>query len=255
MKDKNQEIPITDSRLRRKTIVAFGIFILLAAVATAGWLIIYRAKPTAEDPYIRAPFRKILQANEALFGGIFQPNNLSKTFKNDGQIKPLRLNGNIGMSTEPPNDSWRLKVARAPGDTLLISLSDLQHLPKTEIIFDFKCIEGWNQVSHWGGVKVSDFVKHYHIDSEAAQQYMGLRTADGGYFVGIDRASAMHPQTILAYEMNGQPLPLKQGAPLRLIIPVKYGIKHLKQIGVLFFSNNPPRDYWAELGYDYYSGL
>ena len=70
----------------------------------------------------------------------------------------------------------------------------------------------------------------------------------------IDMPSAIHPQTILCYEMNGQPLPKIQGAPLRLIIPVKYGIKHLKRIGTLFFSDKPPRDYWAEEGYDYYAG-
>jgi DMSO/TMAO reductase YedYZ molybdopterin-dependent catalytic subunit len=68
-------------------------------------------------------------------------------------------------------------------------------------------------------------------------------------------ASMMHPQTLLCYEMNGKPLPLKNGYPLRLMIPVKYGIKSLKRIGTIFFSNNPPPDYWYERGYDYYSGL
>ncbi|MBK5270343.1 MAG: molybdopterin-dependent oxidoreductase, partial [Bacteroidia bacterium] len=86
-------------------------------------------------------------------------------------------------------------------------------------------------------------------------KYVGLNTPDKKYYVGIDIASAMHPQTILCYEMNGQPLPLDQGYPLRLIIPVKYGIKHLKRIGTLFFANSRPPDYWYERGYDYYSGL
>jgi DMSO/TMAO reductase YedYZ molybdopterin-dependent catalytic subunit len=66
--------------------------------------------------------------------------------------------------------------------------------------------------------------------------------------------SALHPQTLLCYEMNGNPLPLNQGFPLRLIIPVKYGIKHLKRIGTMSFSNEKPADYWAERGYDYYAG-
>jgi DMSO/TMAO reductase YedYZ molybdopterin-dependent catalytic subunit len=55
--------------------------------------------------------------------------------------------------------------------------------------------------------------------------------------------------------MNGAPLPMNQGYPLRLIIPVKYGIKHLKRIGSIFFSNTRPPDYWYERGYDYYAGL
>jgi DMSO/TMAO reductase YedYZ molybdopterin-dependent catalytic subunit len=67
--------------------------------------------------------------------------------------------------------------------------------------------------------------------------------------------SAMHPQTLLAFELNDKPLPIQHGSPLRLIIPVKYGIKNLKRIGTISFSNERPPDYWAEQGYDYYSGL
>jgi hypothetical protein len=68
-------------------------------------------------------------------------------------------------------------------------------------------------------------------------------------------SSAMHPQTLLAYQMNDELLDGKHGQPFRLIIPVKYGIKNLKRIGTISFSNRRPRDYWAEQGYDYYSGL
>jgi DMSO/TMAO reductase YedYZ molybdopterin-dependent catalytic subunit len=65
----------------------------------------------------------------------------------------------------------------------------------------------------------------------------------------------MHPQTLLAYELNGQPLTSDHGAPLRLIIPVKYGIKNIKRIGSIAFTNDRPEDYWAKEGYDWYAGL
>jgi DMSO/TMAO reductase YedYZ molybdopterin-dependent catalytic subunit len=81
-----------------------------------------------------------------------------------------------------------------------------------------------------------------------------LITPDKKYYVGIDMASAIHPQTLLCYEMNGMSLPMNQGNPLRLIIPVKYGIKSIKRIGTIYFSDQRPPDYWAERGYDYYSG-
>ncbi len=84
--------------------------------------------------------------------------------------------------------------------------------------------------------------------------YVGMATPDKEYYVGLDMPSALHPQTILCYEMNGKLLPLNQGYPLRLIIPVKYGIKHIKRLGTITFNNQRPRDYWAERGYDYYSG-
>lgn len=86
-------------------------------------------------------------------------------------------------------------------------------------------------------------------------KFIGMQTPNGEYYVGLDMPSALHPQTMLAYEMNGQSLTMEHGFPLRLIVPVKYGIKNLKCIGLLFFSNTKPRDYWAQRGYDYYAGL
>ena len=68
-------------------------------------------------------------------------------------------------------------------------------------------------------------------------------------------ASALHPQTLLCYEMNGRPLLPEHGAPLRLITPRKYGIKQLKRIGTLAFVAERPADYWAARGYDWHAGL
>jgi DMSO/TMAO reductase YedYZ molybdopterin-dependent catalytic subunit len=116
-------------------------------------------------------------------------------------------------------------------------------------------VEGWDQIQHWGGVKFSDFIAHYGLTDLTKMQYVGMETPDKGYYVGLDMPSAIHPQTILAYEVNDKSLPPEHGAPLRLIVPVKYGIKNLKRIGSISFSNSRPRDYWAEQGYDYYSGL
>jgi DMSO/TMAO reductase YedYZ molybdopterin-dependent catalytic subunit len=67
--------------------------------------------------------------------------------------------------------------------------------------------------------------------------------------------SAMHPQTLLAFEHNGQPLTAEHGAPLRLVIPVKYGIKNIKRIGSIRYTNRKADDYWAEQGYDWFAGL
>jgi DMSO/TMAO reductase YedYZ molybdopterin-dependent catalytic subunit len=79
-------------------------------------------------------------------------------------------------------------------------------------------------------------------------------TSDEGYYVGFDIPSILHPQTLLAYEMNGAPLTLEHGAPLRLATPTKYGIKQIKRIGRIEYTDKRPRDFWAERGYDWYSG-
>ena len=65
--------------------------------------------------------------------------------------------------------------------------------------------------------------------------------ADAAYYAGLEMASALHPQTLLCYEMNGQPLTPEHGAPLRLVTPLKYGIKHLKRIGSIAFADSRPR--------------
>jgi DMSO/TMAO reductase YedYZ molybdopterin-dependent catalytic subunit len=122
------------------------------------------------------------------------------------------------------------------------------------VVFNFKCIEGWNQITSWSGVRFSDFVEHYGLNKEAQMKYVGMKTPDEEYYVGIDMPSVLQRQTILCYEMNDKPLPMNQGYPLRIIIPVKYGVKHIKRIGTIFFDNNKPADYWAERGYDYYTG-
>lgn len=146
-------------------------------------------------------------------------------------------------------------VQKKDGSTFNVSLDDLKKLPKTEIVYDFKCVEGWDQIQYWGGVSFADFISHYNLQDEAGLKYVGFITPDRQYYVGIDMPSATHPQTILAYEMNAQPLTLPHGFPLRLILPVKYGIKNLKRIGSISFHSERPPDYWAERGYDYYSGL
>ncbi len=111
------------------------------------------------------------------------------------------------MSKNFDTATWKLNVLRNAGDTLLLSLEDIKALPRTELIFNFKCIEGWSQVTYWAGVKFSDFMQHYGSSNQAALSYAGLITPDKGYYVGIDMESMLHPQTLLCYEMNGAPCP------------------------------------------------
>ncbi len=127
------------------------------------------------------------------------------------------------------------------------------------MVTELKCIEGWSTIVHWAGARLFDFANITGLGIRADGQrdwpdYVSLETPDGAYYVGLDRASAQHPQTLLCYEMDGQPLTADHGAPLRLVIPVKYGIKNLKRIGTIRFGDIRPRDYWAERGYDWYAG-
>ncbi len=249
--NKDEQI-VTEKQVRNKTVTAFLFFFLFIAAVLMGWKWLNR-QPKEQGAL--KPLRTVLDGNESVFLSILNNNHLAKTYPKTMVVPRARVNGAVGMSNDFDPGSWKLKLVRSPGDTQYISLDEIKALPKTEIIFDFKCIEGWSQVTHWGGVRFSDFIKKYGLTEQAQLRFTGLITPDEEYYVGIDNKSMMHPQTLLCYEMNGAPLPMNQGYPLRLIIPVKYGIKHLKRIGTMFFSSQRPPDYWYERGYDYFSGL
>jgi hypothetical protein len=247
-----KEKEITKEKVFEKTYHSFLWLSLFFVFSFGAWKFVH-AFP--DDNGVPKPMRKVLDGNESLFGYLFSRQHLTKTYTTKSAEPKVRVNGDAGMSAGFDTASWKLQLIRNPGDTIYITLAEIKALPKTDIVFDFKCIEGWSQVTHWAGVKFSDFVEKYGLQSQSQMKYTGLHTPDNQYFVGIDNVSMMHPQTILCYEMNGQPLPMNQGAPLRLIIPVKYGVKHLKRIGTMFFSDSRPPDYWFKQGYDYYCGL
>lgn len=247
-----------DPKINRRSFIAFGTFFAGGLAAYGGWKWLYNSP--AETPSItaaaRKPLRRALNQTELVFRRLFSDNHTVKTYPKAMAAKKVRVNSNIGSDDADYNTAnWKLSVVKSRTETFDIGIEEIRSLPKTEIIFDFKCVEGWDQIQHWAGVKFTDLIAHYHLNEQALMDYVGLQTPNGGYYVGLDRDSAMHPQTILAYEMNDQPLTMEHGAPLRLIVPVKYGIKNLKRIGTITFSNQRPRDYWAEQGYDYYSGL
>lgn len=251
LKYKEEQL-ISEKKLRYKTIVAFIIFFVMIIAAIVGWNKLRKQPTTANAP---KTIRSVLDYNGDFFSNFISNNHLAKTYPVSAAVKSVRVNGDVGMGNDFDPATWKLQVIRNAGDTLFLTMDDIKALPKTDIVFDFKCIEGWSQVTHWAGVRFSDFAKAYHLNAQTQLKYVGMQTPDKQYYVGIDMPSMMHPQTLLCYEMNGQPLPMDQGYPLRLIIPVKYGIKSIKRIGEIFFSNERPPDYWYERGYDYFSGL
>lgn len=203
--------------------------------------------------------RNTFEFNERVSQFFYKPSRLAPEFAQSRITKPARVNGDIGMPGEFDATSWRLAVDGLANrsDDLILTLDDIKQLPRTEMTTELKCIEGWSTIVNWSGVRFSDFVATYSggISPQDLPQFVSMTTPDKNYFVGWDIESIMHPQTLLAYEMNGEPLLPEHGAPLRLASPTKYGIKQIKRIGRVEFTATRPRDYWAESGYDWYSGL
>ena len=218
------------------------------------------------DGGVQWPFRRVLDTNGQLAQDYFSSARLAPTFLKS-QISEERTNGDIGLGDDFDPKDWNLSVmGLASGEPLTLSLHDIKKLPRVEMTTELKCIEGWSVIVHWAGARFADFAAKYPPSTQSGDapnvktkpedlvSYVSLATPDGGYYVGMDMPSALHPQTLLCYEMNGKPLTAEHGAPLRLVTPVKYGIKHIKRIGTIEYSNNRPADYWAEQGYDWYAG-
>jgi hypothetical protein len=259
-------------RMSRRSLI-WGAGAIFGVYGFWDWLATRR-----DDDGIPWPLRRVLEINEQFARDYFRPSRLAPQFPLSAGTTP-RANGDIGLSDDFDPEGWKLTLIGAAASKgsgcsddntndsgLQLTLKQIQALPRREMVTELKCIEGWSSVVHWTGARFSDFLSRYppaaseeEADSgdarpEARARYVSLETPDGGYYVGLDMASALHPQTLLCYAMNGQPLTLAHGAPLRLVIPVKYGIKNLKRIGKITYTNTRPRDYWAEQGYDWYAG-
>lgn len=253
----------TDQQIRRRTLKAMLGFGVASLVPVGVWQWVKRQPNAAGIP---APLRTLLNTNEKIANVYFSPTNLAPTYPASRAANPPRTNGLDGLRTPVEQTGYQLTIEQPGRKPMTVSIDDLKKLPKHELVFDFKCVEGWSQIQHWGGVKFADFVAHYGLGTRSGKtpsaddlddfyKFVGMETPDGGYYVGLDMPSALHPQTLLAFEMNNQPITPNHGAPVRLIVPVKYGVKNLKRISKITFADVRPRDFWAERGYDYHLGL
>ena len=233
-------------RLTRRSFATGGI--AAVAGATGLWWI----KRAAPDGGISWPLRTMMEFNTRVSEAIFDPNRLTPTFDVARAQEP-RVNGMIGLKKELDLRRWHLDVltgGEKPVVERSLPINAIHELPRVEMVTEFKCVEGWSEVVQWAGCRLSDFITKYGHDTP----FVGLSTPDRAYYVGLDRASAVHSQSLLAYEMNGRPLTPGHGAPLRLVCSLKYGVKSIKRIGAIQFTNKRPADYWAEQGYDWYLG-
>lgn len=242
--------------MRRLTRRSFAVG-AVAAIAGGGAWTWLRTRP-AEDG-IPWPLRRALHWNQRLAEALFEPARLAPTFSPERAREP-RANGDVGLNSQFDPARWKLRVhgAAEPAIPLHFDLAAVKALPRVEMVTELKCIEGWSTIVRWAGARFRDFAEKFGLsrrnDTVEPARYVALATPDERYFVGLDMASALHPQTLLCYEMNGQPLTLDHGAPLRLVTPLKYGIKHIKRIGTIRFTDELPADFWAQRGYDWYSG-
>lgn len=247
-----KEMPEDERAIRRMSRRSF-VWAIAAGVGTYAGVRYLGTRSPVDG--LAWPFRRSLQTSESVWRDAFRPGSMAPTFDPSQVLRPARTNGMEGLGDDFSPDTWVLKIVGVAGreEPLEMTLDEIKALPRHTITTQLCCIEGWSMIVTWTGARMSDLVA-LHPPGERTE-YVGMATPDGGYYVGLDMASAVHPQTLLCYEMNGEPLTLDHGAPLRLAIPTKYGIKNIKRIGTVVYSIDRPKDFWAEAGYDWYAGL
>src|SRR6202162_3805409 len=199
--------------------------------------------------------KKGLGFNDWASARLFHSGHLAPTFDNADLTPPAKFPIN-GYDVDDPGvdfDKWTLTVSgsvQRPGD---YTLAQVQALPKVRQNTRHVCVEGWDVIGNFGGVRLSDFLKTIGADPTA--RFVSVECADD-YYESLDMATAMHPQSLLCYEMYGQPLTREHGAPLRLSVPTKIGYKQAKYLTDLKVSHVLEKvGYWEDQGYSEFYGL
>jgi DMSO/TMAO reductase YedYZ molybdopterin-dependent catalytic subunit len=207
-------------------------------------------------PHLQEPLLKTgLGFSDWASAKLFRRGHLAPTFS-DSDLTPSNRFPINGYDVDDPGvdfDRWTLTVTGAvqkPGD---YTLAQIQALPKFTQNTRHVCVEGWDVIGRFAGVRLSDFLKMIGADPTA--RFVNVECADD-YYESVDMATAMHPQSLLCYEMYGQPLTREHGAPLRLSIPTKIGYKQAKYLTDLKVSHVLEKvGYWEDQGYSEFYGL
>ncbi len=252
----------------RRDVLLFGAG-AIAALASAGSLLpqatLERLGVIHENmvwPKKEWFLNKALRIDDDVAEALYSENRMVPTYTKS-QITPLKNNYN-GATPDPSYiPDWQLDLTGlTSGLRVSLNIRDLlTRFQMHEQITRLVCVEGWSAVAWWSGLRFDDLLHAYPPTSQAkwvrVESSLNLDPSGNSdpYFVSIDLPTARHPQTLLATHFNGEPLTVDHGAPLRLLVPVKLGLKNVKAVTKLSFVAEEPRDYWAERGYSRYDGI
>ena len=258
---------------------------LIASVAGGGLFLAGCAKLTGADALTESlSFKHVMGAAEGwtlasqrflISGGAsareFSLKDLSPNFKANGTLNP---GGDEYTQHVAENFiNWRLRLDGLVARPLTLSVSEIRRLPARTQITRHDCVEGWSAIGQWTGVQLGLLLKaagvlpsaryavFYCADNLEGEPAKGGMQSPGQYYESIDLVDARHPQTLIAYEMNGRPLDVAHGAPLRLRVERQLGYKQAKYIqrialvsGLAGISGGRG-GYWEDRGYEWYAGI
>lgn len=143
---------------------------------------------------------------------------------------------------------YHLSVGGQVSHPITLDWHGIMAIPRRTKTVDFQCVTGWSVANvGWAGIHISDLVRAVKPSVDAT--YVNFYSFDGAYTESLRLSEALDPTVLLAYQLDGKPLPPTQGAPLRLVVPKMYGYKSIKWVNQVEFSNKPLNGYWEQRGY------
>ena len=210
-----------------------------------------------------------------LRGGALAPEyttaDLSPHFRANGTLHPS--GDDYARHAAAGFADWRLRIDGLVARPLDLSLDEVRRLPARTQITRHDCVEGWSAIGQWTGVPLglllkaagvspgAKYVAFYCADNLGGEPAKGGEQAPGQYYESLALVDAFHPQTLIAHAMNGAPLDIPHGAPLRLRVERQLGYKHAKYVqrievrDTLAGLNGGKGGYWEDRGYDWYAGI
>jgi DMSO/TMAO reductase YedYZ molybdopterin-dependent catalytic subunit len=182
--------------------------------------------------------------NDRVQAAIFGQNRLAPTFPEALAVKDFRYNAWYGPDKAPRLDAadYRLTLAGQIADKRPWTVERLHALPQVSQVTRHVCVEGWSMIGKWSGTPLSEFLHRIGADTTA-------------YYEGIDMPTALHPQTLMAFRLADDILPTRYGYPFKIRIPTKLGFKNPKFVTTLYVTNQRPRGFWTDRGYNWFSGI
>jgi DMSO/TMAO reductase YedYZ molybdopterin-dependent catalytic subunit len=252
---------------------------IAAGFAGAGALV-YGANSLTLNPGFGRVFRAVenwtrLNQRALLSGGQLAREytlaDISPTFKANGTLNPGGDDYNRHVAENFAN--WRLRIDGMVAHPLTLSVAEIRKLPARTQITRHDCVEGWSAIGQWTGVPLALLLKaaglavgaryavFYCADNLEGEPSKGGEQSPGQYYESIGLTDAFHPQTLIAYNLNGKPLEVPHGAPLRLRVERQLGYKHAKYVSRIEITDSFARisggrgGYWEDRGYEWYAGI
>lgn len=234
----------------------------LSACDRAVYAVTDQARRMAEGLTRRA--QRLVVPRDAL-APTYSKAEISPDFRPNGSVDPAAADY-LALKADGFAD-YRLEIGGLVERPLSLALADLRARPSQTQITKHDCVEGWTSIAEWTGVRLETLLDEAGLKPEAKYVVFHCFDAldqqeDGDrYYESIDLVDARHPQTILAYAMNGAVLPVPHGAPLRLRVERQLGYKHAKYIrsieAVESFAHlgRGKGGYWEDRGYEWYAGI